>query len=461
MQRDAEKLRGLTWGGKLRLLGLKLGLAITIALAGCAVNATTFQSATSFEFTYAGDALGPADVGFACAPACVRNLPGGGIDAAGVSDQGVVALPDGRIRLYFNKHNPDTPGVLFGIGSAISKDGIHFVVEAGDRIPVVNGMSPGLGFVFPLPTGGYRLFYFRGGPHTLSATSPDGLTFADDSGIRLAGNAFAEPRFGGPTCTAIVALADGRYRMYCTQVVTDHVAGGGPSKGSVFSAVSQDLLTWTPEPGVRLGPGSNLPNDAGHPTVLRAPKDGPLRMIYHAYNYETPVNELGVTVTRKFGTAEILVESTDGLVFDNPIITGVNGAEVAFAERSDGQGLLYYAKDVGGGAGIRVADVTGVASGPAINLLDPGDPVPAGSGHAITISTAPGSQCSIKTHDAKGSDVLDPALNVEPIAGAEGLIAWGFMLPKTLPSGDLTATFTCTLGDVSRTRTVSFTIGQP
>lgn len=446
---------------RIRTAGFSLALMLALALAGCSASAAAVNTADAFEFTYAGDALGPADVGFDCPKPwpCVRQLPGGGIDAPGVSDQSAVALPDGRIRLYFNLGTPDKPNTPFGIRSAISADGVHFTVEPGDRIPVVNGQGVPLGFVYPLPKGGYRLFYAQGGA-TVSASSPDGLTFTNDPGVRLAVNAFAEPIRGGPTCTAIAPLADGRYRMYCTQEMTDRVAGG-PSKGAVFSAVSSDLLDWTPEPGVRLGPGSNLPNDAGHPTVLRAAKDRPLLLIYHAYNYEVDVNEGGEVFRRNLGTAEIIVRSSDGLSFSDPVLTGVNGAEVAYAQRPDGRGFLYYAKDVGGGAGFRVAEVTGVDAGPAINLIDPGEPVPAGSGHGIMVSTAPGARCAIKPKDASGAAMRHPAFEYEPVAGAEGMVVWALNLPKDLPSGPLTSDVTCSLNGVTRTRKVSFIIGQP
>lgn len=442
-----------------RAAGLSLALMLALAGAGCSGPAAPANSADAFEFTYAGDALGPADVGFDCSKPCAAKIPGGGEESPGVCCQDAVALPDGRIRLYFNKANPVQRNTPFGIESAISSDGVHFTVETGDRIPVVNGMNVPMGLVYGLPDGGYRLFY-TDGDTTVSATSPDGLTFTNDPGVRLAANAFAEPVRGGPACTAIVPLADGRYRMYCSQVMTDGGAGV-PSKRAIFSAVSSDLLAWTPEPGVRLGPGSDLPNDAGRLTVLRAGADRPLLVIYHSYNYDVHVNEAGKDVQHTLDTAEVIVQSPDGLAFSDPVITGVRGSEVAYAQRPDGRGFLYYAHEVGGGPGFRVAEVSGVASGPAINLIDPGPAIPAGSGHGILVSTAPGGRCSIKPTDAHGAALRDKAFEYEPVAGADGLIVWALNLPKDLPAGPLTSEVTCSLDGVTRTRKVSFDIGQP
>lgn len=406
-----------------------------------------------FEFTDHGTVLGPSDVGFSCC------APGNAQDWPGVSDESAVALPDGRIRLYFNRHlatAPGEPGKPFGIGSAISDDGIHFTVERGDRIAVGRDGAPASPFVFPLPEGGYRLFYVRGGD-TVSATSEDGLTFTQDTGRRLAADAFTPPIGSPPICSAIARTGDGRYRMYCTQEVVARGPGPGqPGKGAVFSAVSEDLLEWTPDPGVRLGPGSELADDAGHPTVLRDSPDGPLLLVYHSYDYRYTTSEGGATVPRKSGTAEIIVTSTDGLSFTDPVITGVYGAEVAFASRPDGTGYLYYGRaDQGGGARLGVATVEELSIGPALNFVDLPFPSPPGSTIAVLVSTSPGAACTVTVRDAAGKTLEDDRLAYTPVAGDNGIVSWTWQVAPGTAPGTATATATCTAG-ASRTREATF-----
>ena len=117
--------------------------------------------------------------------------------------------------------------------------------------------------VIALPDSGYRMYYtqilprpgFPAGANDydnattriLSATSPDGSSWTPEPGVRLA------PEEGGAGGLRVVSAdvgprAGGGLRMY-------YECCGDPQRktSTIRSAVSDDGLDWTPEPGVRLG----------------------------------------------------------------------------------------------------------------------------------------------------------------------------------------------------------------
>jgi hypothetical protein len=264
----------------------------------------------------------------------------------GTADVSAIALPDGRIRLYFGLL--DGSGGLGKIGSAISIDGIHSTVEPGLREPAHRGAQDGFAspFVFQLPDGRYRLFYTGGGGIS-SETSADGMTFTRDAGLRLAENALAPlvTQQGQPVCSAIVKLADGRYRMYCSQEVQAGASSGNTlGTRTIFSVVSSDLLIWTHEAGIRIGPGApSLTGDAAHPTAIANP-DGSVTLIYYRYPVGGPEPQ------------EMISTSTDGLVFSSEADTGIRGTEPSLLRRNDGSLLVYYGEQTPtAGSTIRLA----------------------------------------------------------------------------------------------------------
>jgi hypothetical protein len=268
---------------------------------------------TVYSFVQTGEVLGPTSIGL---PASPNN---------GVSDPSAIELPNGDIRVYYG-----TFGLAQnGIGSATSTNGIDFTVDSGLR--VVGGASP---IVYPLPGGGYRMYYI-GPSGVVSATSTDGLAFTADPGIRLASDVFG-PVVGGSGanslgCSAIVSLASGGYRMYCFQSVA---ASSEYSQGvrAIFSATSPDLLKWTPDPGVRIGPGSpSLTNDAQHPTAI-VNADGSVSLIFDSALLNGSQDEWIAT-------------SQDGLSFNSETDTGLAGAEPSVVSLSNGSLLLYIGED--------------------------------------------------------------------------------------------------------------------
>lgn len=136
-----------------------------------------------------------------------------------------------------------------------------------------------------LDNGSYRMYYNRstfGDDQIKYAESPDGITWTV-KGIVLKGSSnptdltFA---FGGPS---VVRLADGRYRMYirCSPKQEPNM----PPKHHIISAISNDGVTFTQEPGVRIEIASNDPASqfqlAGHGAFYRL-KDGTFAAIFSA-----------------------------------------------------------------------------------------------------------------------------------------------------------------------------------
>lgn len=407
------------------------------------IAAAVKKPAPMWEFTLKGQVLGPIDVGLST-----------GSDIRGVSDESVVVLPDRRIRLYFNKSEP---GKAHGIVSAISTDGVHFTLEAGERIsPAGPQDNVGSGFVYSLPTGGYRLFRSHGGA-IVSSTSSDGLTFTPDPGERLAGDAWGASPFGPPVCSAIAQTAGGKYRMYCTLRLT----GGGPGNpglGAVVSAVSGDLLTWTAESGRRLGPGTNLPADAGHPSVIKSAASGATTLVYHSYNYPYNTNDLGSVVSQKLDSVEIIVSSKDGLSFSKPIITGVRGSEVAWAAVSPTKAFMYVGwADKNIGAAIGVATASWRGSGLGLNPV--GMPVDGGGGvMSIALWSAPKAVCTVRVKDKAGRTLTDSRLQRKVTVPTFNVASWSWSISLSTAEGRATATFSCKLGTWKRVRSATFAL---
>jgi uncharacterized protein (TIGR03437 family) len=182
----------------------------------------------------------------------------------------VFQLDDGTFRLFCCSGS--------GIGSAISKDGLNFTIEAGVRLAGTGRAGDPESIVCDpsmvrLPDGRYRLYYKGsdgpGGPgqavhRVYSAVSADGLNFTRE-GLRLESKDTVDN--GWASVPEVVRTFDGRYRMY-------YVSNGPPERTGLVSAVSDDGLNFTREPGVRM-PG---PADAAtarlpwvDPAVVRLP----------------------------------------------------------------------------------------------------------------------------------------------------------------------------------------------
>jgi hypothetical protein len=165
--------------------------------------------------------------------------------AAGFANASAVRLPDGRIRLYGNQPVSGETGLF--VVSYISDDGIAFTQE-------------------------------------------DGYRFSGDDA----------------TVPFVIILPDGRFRMYCTD---RSITIGTDGARAVISAISDDGLNFTREPGDRLtysGTGEETGGIYGSAVILLP--DGTYRMYYQGreplYNVArilSAVSSDGLSWTRESG----------------------------------------------------------------------------------------------------------------------------------------------------------------
>ncbi len=282
-----------------------------IGLVPMSANAqlpTTPPTTVAGACTTVGQLLGPSDFGVAA------GLP--------LADTSAALLPDGRVRMYMFAQ-----GV--GIVSALSvgTDGASFIPDPGARLPDGSGMPRAVA----MPGGGWRLFFING-DGIQSAVSTDGLNFTVESGFRITAEAagFTGSTAGGATSGATVTqLADGRYRMYFSDLPRP---GDAPGGHWIKSAVSTDQLTWIVEEGVRLGTGAPVLTDsAEHPFALANP-DGSVTLYY------------GKVAGPGSGTTEGLYESTsvDGLTFDTETYDIFFGNDPDVLRLADGSLVVYF-----------------------------------------------------------------------------------------------------------------------
>ena len=136
------------------------------------------------------------------------------------------------------------------IRSAITSDGVTFAPEAGVRLssrtvpPLDIAVSSITGCsALPLPGGGFRMLYSVVGAtgtfRIYSATSADGLSWANDTGTRIEIN-------GGSTFAglpSLVQLGTGNWRLYYVQ---NSLPGNQKANHQIFTALSTNQgLSWS------------------------------------------------------------------------------------------------------------------------------------------------------------------------------------------------------------------------
>ena len=179
-------------------------------------------------------------------------------------------------------------------------------VEGTRDLDASKVQAPG---IIARPEGGFRLFYTAVGPgrpypecqgYILSAISEDGLDFAPEPGIRLAPDPAVEHMSLRLVVPSIVRLADGRWRMYV------EARGTSDRPTVITSAVSDDLLDWQHEPGVRLA----TPDGLGGPRLFALP-DGRCRLLACGDDF----GDAGRVSGKRIGKHIISAISDDGLDF--------------------------------------------------------------------------------------------------------------------------------------------------
>jgi hypothetical protein len=224
-----------------------------------------------------------------------------------MADTTTLRLSDGRYRMFL------FAGQAYR--SAISTDGLSFTLEAGNRLPNGNGQSR----VLRLPDGRVRMFHISGGGIASSISTDEGLTFIGE-GQRISAGAAGLSELSGP---GIVRMSDGRWRMYFSEL---DKPGAAVVPLPMKSATSLDLLSWTMDPGVRIGPGApTLTGSAAHPTAV-AESDGSVT-VYFFRN-----NDLNLYGAR----------SSDGLAFTSEGIVLTRAADPDVITLPNGGKRMYY-----------------------------------------------------------------------------------------------------------------------
>ena len=174
-----------------------------------------------------------------------------------LADASAVVLPDKRVRIYSNE-DTGTPG-LRRVISFVSSDGLHFERETGVRLENQYAFTP---YVMLLPDGRFRMYMTdqtkyvgeRGAIDIKSAISNDGLNFVMEPGDRLKYLASGDEA-GGIRGSNVVRLSDGTYRMF--------YGGLSPIGNEVvsksLSASSPDGLNFTRDAAERINRQSITP----------------------------------------------------------------------------------------------------------------------------------------------------------------------------------------------------------
>lgn len=213
------------------------------------------------------------------------NASSFGGTAGNLANVTVLKLTDGRYRMIIGA----VPGSA-DKRSAISTDGVAFTLESGVRLSCPQSSTEpcfGQPFIMRLDDGRTRLFAelvriapgFEEGIYSFTSTD-EGLTFTRDAGVRIVAAAAGMQRTHGPS---IVKVQTGGWRMYFSDNTT-----GPTSPRKILSAFSTDLVTWTIDPGVRIGAGSTLTGSAEHPGSI-ANADGSVTLVYAGRGQPNPM----------------------------------------------------------------------------------------------------------------------------------------------------------------------------
>lgn len=301
--------------------------AVVTATLGCGSSSTPASPSpapapTAGGFIDLGRVLTATDFG----------VPAGTV----IGDPTGIVLDDGRIRLFVYVEGR-------GVWRALSTDaqGTSFRVEGPctlipDTATNTMGTPWGEPRVTKIP-GGLRMFYMqdRG---IASATSTDHIIWRQEPGLRITA---AQAGARATTTGSIVGLGGGRYRLY----FSDLRSSPSDPATAMKSATSSDMLTWTMDPGVRIGPGAaDLDQNATDPFVLPNRDGGVI-----AWYFVQPA--AGSAFQGPAGLYAAV--SADGLTFRTSVHTGIPGGNPDVVVRADGLRIMYLSATDAGSPGVR------------------------------------------------------------------------------------------------------------
>ena len=242
-----------------------------------------------------------------------------------IADTSTIRLTDGRWRMFVS-----APGGL--IRSAISNDGLSFSVEPGNRIA---GGGPRL---VRIDDGRMRMFYGNGSTITSAISSDEGVTWTAE-GVRLTAASAGYPAITQP---GVVRLG-GVWRMYFSD---GSQLGTGIS--AIKSASSTDMLNWTVDAGIRIGPGSTLAGGGTHPAAF-VNSDGSVSLFFgrlffgqSAFYMYTARSTDGLNFT-----TETLIDSL-GKSNDPDIVQVGSGLRMYYNWGDNNSGFIYSALSASG-----------------------------------------------------------------------------------------------------------------
>lgn len=331
---EAEIAAGAGAAEEMTLLSRRAILAAWIGLMGCggggsspsasapAAPSPTATPVSSSGFVDLGRVLSPTDFG----------RPSGSI----IGDPTGVLLPDGRIRLFVHVDGQ-------GVWRAVSTDaeGTAFRVEGACTL-LPDAATNTIGTPWGEPrvvaiAGGLRMFYIQDNG-IASATSADHVLWRQEPGLRITA---AQAGLRATTTGSVISRPGGGYRMYFSALRDTPADPATPMK----SATSADQITWTMDPGVRIGPGAPfLDQNATDPFAIDN-GDGTVTAWYFVQ---------AASGSSFQGAAGLYAAmSADGLEFRTSALTGIPGGNPNVIVRADGVRMMYLSSSDGGGAGVR------------------------------------------------------------------------------------------------------------
>ena len=269
------------------------------------------------------------------------HVPEGGFDSGHLADPKIGRLGDGTYLLTANRAEvPDRGMLVFSSQDLTEWTLVHEVKS--DTEWFEDGF-PG-GFV-TLDDGSVRMFFVTSRMAIASATTPDGINWTRDADWRIHKDEF--DRDVTIDNLTILPRPEGGWRMYiliedCTlsnlEGLPHCVSDGGapPAKETiaytVVSAVSDDMLDWTLEPGVRFQASLESGN-LHHPHAWIAP-DGDIRL-------SSQTGPPPALAKDDWRIAFATLSSQDGLAFGAVEEMSVPIADPFVIKTDDGRYLLF------------------------------------------------------------------------------------------------------------------------